>query len=1373
MLVHGNQPEALRDLLVTWMRRYPLAPLEREIILAQSNGIAQWLKLALAADPSLGEGGEGVGNSRQGGGNNPVGGDDHRKGSDDSRQESGDSREAGGDGGKGEGDNQEGGLGIAAALEISLPSRFLWRVYRAVLGAEQVPETSPFDKSRLVWRLMRLLPEVLAQPDYAPLRRFLARDADLRKRFQLAERLADLFDQYQVYRADWLAAWAAGEDELIDARGQRKPLPAEQRWQAALWRALLADVRSDWGADLSSALGPDRLLRSQRQAGQAPAWPGGDPSAAFHPGRAAVHQAFLECAAAWPAGERPAGLPRRLLVFGISSLPRQSLEVLAALTRWTQILMCVHNPCEHYWADIVADKELLRARRHRQRPKAGHPLELPPEALHLHAHPLLAAWGKQGRDFIGLLDEHDDPAARGAYQDRFAALGQRIDLFMTPSGGARTLLAQLQDDIRDLRPLAETRERWSPLDPDRDASLRFHVAHGPQREVEILHDQLLAAFNADPSLTPRDVIVMVPDIDAYTPHIQAVFGLVERADPRYLPFSLADQGRRATDPLVQALANLLALPQSRLAVSDLLDLLEVPALRRRFGIDEAELPRLRAWVQGANIRWGLHAEQRASLELPDQPEGEAQHTWRFGLRRMLLGYALGAGEAWRGIEPFDEIGGLDAALLGPLVTLIDRLEATWRRLREPATVADWCARLRALLTDFFDPEDGGDRYTLLQLESALQEWEEACAEAGLQERLPLTIVGEQWLARLDEAHLSQRFFAGAVTFATLMPMRAIPFRLVCLLGMNDGDYPRQRPPMDFDLMGRDYRPGDRSRREDDRYLFLEALLSARERLHISWVGRSIRDNTPRPPSVLVGQLRDHLAAGWRLAGYQGPEAQARDALLAALTQEHALQPFSPRYFPAVGCPACHATSAFSPLSPALPHEGGGRRLEQPLTHFSQDCSDSRGSGGERTPESPHTYSPPPGGRGSGGGGEGLGPGEGAFCAQVQAQGDEPAEAPSPLAAPLGGWFTYAKEWRPQSPGEAAGPITSKSTGTGTGGILPPLAREEPLSLRDLADFLRVPVQAFFTQRLGVHFQLEDPASADQEPFALDHLQRWKLNDELIRTQALALERGESIELARTAGLERIRRRGDLPPAAFGTALAEELAAPMDDLFIRYRQALARWPQPVAEEEPIQFQAEVEGRVLKLADWLGGLRRAEDGGRARVLIEASDLVKDNHYRGEKLIRHWVSHLAGHLGGKPLTTRVLSKIGEVELSPMDPEQARQMLDRLLAAWSMGMQRPLPLAVETAFVWLRAGLVEKARQAYEGGYRTLGERDKDPWLARAYPDFESLTAGGDFGDWAEALLRPLWTAILADGQRSGSEGGQTKVKAQSEAGIEEART
>lgn len=1183
MLVHGNHPEALRDLLLTWMKRYPLAPLENEIVLVQSNGIAQWLKLALAADAKAGE---------EGGG----------------------------------------GCGIAAALDISLPARFLWQAYRAVLGREAVPDVSPFDKSRLLWRLMRLLPEVMNQPLYAPLQRFLDNDIDRRKRFQLAERLADLFDQYQVYRADWLAAWAEGDNVLIDARGERIPLLDDQRWQAALWQALLADVGSNNGAN------------GER----------GDESKS---GRAAVHEVFMRKAADWSDDERPVGLPRRVMVFGISALPRQSLEVLGVVARWTQVLVCVHNPCEHYWADIVADRDLLRATHARHQRRSGAPMILTEELLHLHAHPLLAAWGKQGRDFIGLLDEYDSDEARTHYMPLFTTIQQRIDLFT--ERGKSTMLEQLQDDIRTLRPLHETLTHWPKVKPALDASIRFHIAHSQQREVEILHDQLLAAFNANSSLRPRDVVVMVPDIDTYAPHIQAVFGLLDEQDPRYIPFSLADQGRRHIDPLVHALEKLLDLPQSRFAASDLLDLLEVPALRQRFGIAEDDLLLLHRWIRGANIRWGLHAEQRASLGLPEQLEPAASNTWLFGLRRMLLGYAVGAdASAWREIEPYDEIGGLDAALLGTLVQLLDRMEAAWRTLSTPATVDQWCVRLRTLLADFFAAEESGDAYTLLQLDTALQHWQDACSEAELLEELTLSVVGGHWLSQLDDSSLTQRFFAGAVTFATLMPMRAIPFRYVCLLGMNDGDYPRTRIPMDFDLMGKDYRPGDRSRREDDRYLFLEALLSARDCLHISWVGRSINDNTPRPPSVLIGQLRDHFSAGWRLDGYAGEPSRAGEALLAALTVEHRLQPFSPEYFP------------------ILPDN-------------------------------------------------------------------------SPL-------FTYAHEWRDGSI------INRGETVLRADELLPLLLREEPLSVRELGDFLKEPVKAFFRKRLRVAFERDDPASEDQERFELNGLDNWKLQDELIRAQADALMRGDDIDAARATQISRIKRRGELAAGGFGVIMADALVEPMDELFKRYQAALSRWPLVGEGEEEIRFCADIDGQTLEVADWLGGIRTAIDGQRGRVVLETSNVVKDKHYRGDKLIRHWVSHLAAHLAGGPLTTIIVSMVGEVELKPLETSEAEEHLRTLLSAWQQGMRRPLPLAAKTAFAWLSKNELEDARKAYEGGFNQTGEVGSCAYLQRAYPDFEALFSDGTFTDFAENLLGPLHNAFFVDNKNTDKPRAQTEAEA-----------
>ncbi|WP_240636175.1 exodeoxyribonuclease V subunit gamma [Caldimonas tepidiphila] len=1177
MFVHSNHPEQLRQLLVTWMRRYPLAPLEKETILVQSMGMAHWLQLALAEDAG----------------------------------------------------DEGGGCGIAASLEMVLPSTFQWQVYRAVLGHDQVPEHSPFDKELLVWRLMRLLPRQLKDEPYEPLRRFLANDADQRKLFQLAERIADLFDQYQVYRAAWLHAWARGQDVLTDAhRGESRPLPQEQQWQAALWRALIDDVKAAAGDDVS-------LVR----------------------GRAAVHQEFM-ARKAGAGSERPEGLPRRLIVFGISALPQQSLEVLHELSRWCQVLVCVHNPCQHHWADIIAGKDLLGRGHGRQGRRKGMPADLADESLHLHAHPLLAAWGKQGRDFISLLDTYDSEPARKAYEPHFEAIRQRIDLFAPH--GETCLLNQLQDDIRDLRPLRETRETWPAVQPD-DASIRFHVAHSPQREVEVLHDQLLAAFSADATLAPKDVIVMVPDIEAYVPHIQAVFGLVGNDDKRFIPFRIADLGQRHQDPLVNAIVKLLGLPQSRIAMSDVLDLLEVPALRRRFGIGEDDLPRLRRWIHGANVRWGLHAAHRQSLGLPGALDG---NTWLFGMRRMLLGYAVGdTGGAWQGIEPYDEIGGLDAALLGPLAKLLERLEASWRVLCEEADPAGWRERLGRLVDDFFDPEDSEDAYTLERLEATLASWEDGCKAAGLDAKLPLSVVAEHWLAGIEDVRGLQGFLVGAVTFATLLPMRAIPFRHVYLLGMNDGDYPRTRAPLDFDLMGHDYRPGDRSRREDDRYLFLEALLSARERLSISWVGRSIHDNAVRPPSVLVGQLRDHLAAGWRLAGRESDKT----ALLDALTVEHRLQPFNPDYFPA-----------------------------------------------------------------------------------------------QPTAARL---YTYAREWhgdaRPASEAE--------------GGTLGVLARAEPLRLADLAGFLRAPAKTFFQQRLKVHFDLDDPVAEDHEPFALDGLQMWSLWDELVAAQAEALSAGASPEEALKAGLGRIRGRGELPAGAFSEVTSEALAKPMEDMFKRYSEALARWPDVLSEAEDVRYHSAATG--LSLEGRLPELRKGAEGQYARVILETSDLIKDRKYQRHSLIKHWITHLAGHLTGRSLTTVVVSKAGNVEFGPRDCDDVRHLIEDIIDAWQEGMTRPLPLAVKTAFAWLQDTQVKEpgkeskkgaqkkdstpkntAPKVYEGdGYEQPGEVESCPYLRRVWPDYAALSTGGEFQRLAQRLLLPLYKATSAKDEADAPAGDQ----------------
>ncbi|MBV0934470.1 exodeoxyribonuclease V subunit gamma [Marinobacterium weihaiense] len=1119
-IIHGNRLESLREVLVYWMQQHPLGVLENETILVQSNGIAQWLQLALARSPE---------------------------------------------------DPEQPGCGIAAALDIQLPSAFLWQAYRSVLGQERVPPTSPYDKSRLSWRLLRLLPQLIEQPECALLRQFLANDRTERKAYQLAERLADLFDQYQVYRADWLQAWARGDDYLLDAQGQPQPLPEDQRWQPLLWRAIRADL-SDAERGLS---------------------------------RADLHQQFLQACSALRS--RPTALPRRIIIFGISALPQQFIEALAAMARHTQVILCVHNPCRHYWADIIDGKELLRSSRRRQVLKPGMPTEVSDADLHLHAQPLLAAWGKQGRDYIRLLDQFDETAE---YRSWF----ERIDLFDEPTAESTGLpmLQQIQQDILELEPLPCSARLLS----ESDHSLLFSVAHSRQREVEILHDQLLQWLQDDTTLRPRDIMVMVPDVNQYAPHIRAVFGRLSRRDPRFIPFTLNDQQNRGQAPLLIALELLLLLPQERFGTSQLFDLLEVPAVRERFGMDEADLPRLQHWIRDSGIRWGLDGAQRAGLGLP---EGLEQNTWLFGLKRMLLGYLMGEDATFDEIEAYAEVGGLEAAQAGPLAELVMALLHLREHLLTPKKAPEWGVVLAELLERFLVPVSDQDLILMERLTQRLQQWLEACSEAALDDPLPLEVVRDSWLDGIDEQSLSQRFLAGAVNISTLMPMRAIPFRRVCLLGMNDGDYPRVQPPMDFDLMAGRYRPGDRSRREDDRYLFLEALLSARDALYISWVGRSVRDNAEQPPSVLVAQLRDHLEQGWCTAD-GGP-------LLPALTTEHPLQPFSPRYF-------------------------------------------------ENNPR----------------------------------------------------LFTYAHEWR-----EVHEPAPAATVGLSAAPEVP-----QTLSLKMLQRLLRYPVRTFFNQRLNVWFDTLDEVQTEHEPFRFDRLDQFRLGSELIAAGLKA----DSHEAGMAAQLARWRRAGELPLGPYGDRALREIVSPAASTLRHLQQLQAHW-QP--REAPVEIGLTLRAgeHSVMLEDWVGGLHQREGEEYALILSSPQAISDKGQPRWHRLVRAWVDHLALSASGYSLTTFLVGPDTCARVRPLPADQARALLDGLLARYLSALQAPAPLACRAGLALLTAPVdkdpVDAARAVYAGNARMPGEGSTDPCLQRAWPDFDALLNAG-LEDWAQALYQPL---------------------------------
>ena len=784
--LQAPQLEDLARTVWAWWLRYPPAPLEDEWVLIPSNGMAEWFKAEAARSQ-----------------------------------------------------------GILSACRIELPARFAWRLYRTVLGP-QAAGPGRTDKLVLPWYLAAnaerwaTLPALQptwasiaqrhaqASPDPTPLS---PGSAEL---LRWCSHAADLFDQYQWFRPDWLHDWAQGRAQLRLTPGTAKDalaVPPEQAWQAALWQ---------WLANGSS----EHHSMSEPAA------------------RVDLHEACLKRLRQAPTGSLTQ-LPGRLVLFGSTALPPVVLELLEALARHALVVMAVPSPCQVHWTDLG------------QAPNEG--------------QPLLAAWGRQSRDFIAQVE-----ALEGHLASQEARAITRVEPGAAPS--AHSALTRLQASVHHNEPLMEVREsvRREGLALD-DGSIRFIRAHTALREVEVLHDHLLHELTATPGPDrpqARDVVVMVPDLRTHAAAIRAVFGAYGEHDPRHIPWGLADQQAQA-DRGLPALADwLLSLPTQRCTAADLLRLLELNAVCRRWGWDEEDRRALGRWVQDSGIRWGLSLAHRQALGLG---EAGAAMTWQFGVDRMLAGYAIGsvAGAPW---APVEGVQGLAARAAGQLAGLLRRLEAwrSWASEQHPP--AHWAQAFRALWVDLLDPSEPEEERDSLGIDMAVADWLRHTQAAGFEAPVGLDLVRLAVMEQVVQPPAQGRFRSSGVTFCTLMPLRAVPFRIVCLLGMDEGQYPRPVRPRHGDLLALHEvaRPGDRSRRQEDRQLLLDALLSARQQLVVSWVGQQPMDRQHRPPSVLVGQLRDVLAAVW------GDEA------VKAITFDHPLQPFNAGYFIPGRLPQTHA-----------------------------------------------------------------------------------------------------------------------------------------------------------------------------------------------------------------------------------------------------------------------------------------------------------------------------------------------------------------------------------------------------------------------------------------------------------------------------------
>ena len=732
--------------------------------------------------------------------------------------------------------------GIAANLAFPLPSSFLWQIFHSLFG-DQLPKESPYSKDKMSWQLFQLLPVMADQSEFGWLQPdlFIQDDAESQLRlFQLCGSIADTFDQYLMYRPDWIASWEQGEgfDQV----------PVQQQWQPKLWQALAHAIKEQSGCGLHRG----RLLQET------------------------IAKLNRSESLNLPT------LPKRISLFGLSSMPEQMLHLLNGLARHIDIHWFQLNPCQHFWLDIVDERTKAKLA---ARASYINLDDLEEDSYFLVGNPLLASMGQLGREHLSLMYEQ----LEGDWQEEFSEYPSEHALHVLQQ---ELLNLHCRGQFESLTPeqLTSDQNKWVfPL--DQLTNIRFHSCYSPMREVEVLKDELLHLFEQKTQLTPNDILVMMPDVASYAPFIDAVFS--PRPGEPFLPFSINDLSAVQESPLIDSFLHLLGLAESRFQLSEILSLLEMPAIMRRFSINEEELGHIKHWLEETGVRWGRDQTQRQDLGLA----AFDANSWAFGLQRMLTGYAMDSEQGlFQGSLPYDEIEGKSAAALGKLMMFVDALDQTRAELETPRTALDWSECCALMLQRFYRAESQ-EQVSLQRIAQAGEKIVAACQGADYEKLICTPLFKDLLTQNLSLAQSGRRFRAGAINFCTLMPMRNIPFKVVCLLGMNDGAFPRASVPNAFDLMSQKRRRGDRSRRLDDRYLFLEALLSAREQLHISWVGRDIRDDGLLPPSILISELRDYMAEAWLVEDQQHLDATcAGQNLLETVTVTHPLQAFNPAYF---------------------------------------------------------------------------------------------------------------------------------------------------------------------------------------------------------------------------------------------------------------------------------------------------------------------------------------------------------------------------------------------------------------------------------------------------------------------------------------------
>lgn len=733
---YGTQLENLADQLIDELgQQAPRKLLSPEIFVVQNHGIGQWLSLYIA--------------------------------------------------------NQ---LGVSANLEFEFPSERIWSLIRQI--DDEIPQTLPSDRQPMTWSLMNLLQDEQILSEFENLNRYV-QDEDPTQQairtWKLSSKIADVFDQYLIYRPELIMDWEAG---IL-----RHNSEAEQ-WQSKLWNKLVErwkqiDLTDEW---LHRARLQQKLMK-------------------------AIKQGTLD----------RKKLPERVSIFGVSDMSPVFIETMVHLSKLVDV---------HFY-QLTVDPGIKECDEFK--------------------NPLLQSLGRQGTQFMSHFSRSLEQAPD---------VKECVD--SNGKSDEKSAFEGVQTDIREDNPLTGRNLNVAAA----DSSIQVHSCHSAMREVEVLYDQLLALLDENHDMTPDNILIMTPDIETYAPMIEAVFEKPEEGQPK-IPYSIADRGIQGANPAIKSFLKILELCESRFKVTDVLDLLDANPVQEAFEFTDEDLNRLEQWIRDNRIRWGIDAPFKRSMEVPENNS----FTWKAGVDRMLLGFTMRSEDdkLYHGIFPYRDIEtSQDGTLVGKLSHFLHALFDFSREVRENKPPAGWLQVINKLAETFL-PDTRNYFRDLSQIRDALDRLEETTSWAGYDHELPFWIV-RSWLQEQLESQTTGGGRIGqGVTFSSLMPMRSIPFRFIGMIGMNDGAFPRSKIPIEFDLMNLEPQPGDPVQAREDRYLFLENLLSARSHIYFSYTGQSNRQDSEFPPSVVLKEFLDYLQEHYGLKSDK-------------IIQTHRLQAFSTVYF---------------------------------------------------------------------------------------------------------------------------------------------------------------------------------------------------------------------------------------------------------------------------------------------------------------------------------------------------------------------------------------------------------------------------------------------------------------------------------------------